>query len=304
MNKSDLLKELRARTQAGMKDCHDALRESNDDLEKAIDIIKTKGQNIVSSRINKVAAEGLVTTAYVKDEKTAIMLEVNCQTDFVARSTDFKKFAEDVLSNMVGQFILSPTSFNVNDPHIVEMRDRITTQTKENCVIRRWWVEQALDDNTMVFSYVHNGSNLGVLLSLQASNLQITNSPEFKQLGFDLAMQVAAMNPLAIDADHLDNDMVTRQRGIFETQLKEMKKPQAQLEKIISGKFNKWHTEVCLLSQESVVASKTTVEKMINNVAVKLGGEIQVINFIRCQVGEGIEVTKEDYLAEVGKLMS
>lgn len=301
MNKSDLLKELRARTQAGMKDCHDALREANDDLEKAVDIIKTKGQNIVSGRASKVASKGLVMASHVGNSKTTVMVEVNCQTDFVARSPDFKQFAEDCLS-LVSISAQDNVPFDVNGATPFEVRTNIIGKTKENCLVRRWWIEQVAPDTCKTFSYIHNGSQLGVIVSLQAPSVEAANSPEFDQLGMDLAMQVAAMNPSAVDAERLPADVVARQRTIFETQLQELKKPQAQWDKIITGKFNKWHTEVCLLSQESVMAPKTTVAQIVKNVGTKLGGEVLVVNFIRCQVGEGIEEEKSDYVAEVAKL--
>jgi len=248
-----------------------------------------------------VASKGLVMACHVDNDKTTAMVEVNCQTDFVARSPDFKQFTEDCLSLVVISS-RDNTPFNVNDPTPFEIRTDIIGKTKENCLIRRWWIEQVAPDTCKTFSYIHNGNQLGVIVSLQAPSVEAANSSEFKQLGTELAMQVAAMNPSAVDAERLPADVVARQRAIFETQLQELKKPQAQWDKIITGKFNKWYTEVCLLSQESVVVPKTSVGQLVKNVGTKLGGEITVVNFIRCQVGEGIEEEQTDYLAEVGKL--
>jgi|SRR5579885_412176 len=301
MNKSDLLKELRARTQAGMKDCHDALREANDDLEKAVDIIKTKGQNIVSGRESKVAAEGLVLAIHVDSPKVMAMIEVNCQTDFVSRSPDFKQFAEDALTMLVNS-VRQNLPFDVNDQRVVDIRTDIIAKTKENCVIRRWWVEEVVPDSAQTFMYIHNGGKLATILSLQAPSAEAALTPEFQALGNDLCMQVAAMNPLAVSVDRLPVDAIERQRGIFETQLQELNKPQAAWAKIIEGKFNKWYTEVCLLEQESVILPKTFVKQVVKNVGTKLGGEIQVINFIRAQAGEGIEVEKTNLADEVRKL--
>lgn len=301
MNKSDLLKELRARTQAGMKDCHDALREADDDLEKAVDIIKTKGQNIVSGRESKVAAEGLVVAGHFGSDKIVGMIEVNCQTDFVSRSPDFKAFADDSF-NMLLNAHKNNSTLDVNSPLAVDIRTDIISKTKENCVIRRWWVEEVVPDTCKTFFYIHNGGKLGVVLSLQAPSVEAANSSEFAALGNDLAMQVAAMNPLAVATDRLPAEVVDRQKGIFETQLKELNKPPAAWAKIIDGKFNKWYTEVCLLEQESVIVPKTFVKQVIKNIGTKLGGEIQVINFIRAQVGEGIEVEKTNLADEVSKL--
>jgi elongation factor Ts len=302
MSKSDLLKELRIRTQAGMKDCHDALREANDDLEKAVDIIKTKGKNIVSGRENKVASEGLIVAGHIGSDKTIGMIEVNCQTDFVSRSPDFRAYADDSF-NMLLNSHLQGKPLDVNSQMAVDLRTDIIAKTKENCVVRRWWVEEVSSDTCKTFLYIHNGGKLGVILSLQAPSAEAAVTPEFAALGLDLAMQVAAMNPLAVSSERLSPDLIERQKGIFETQLQELNKPPATWAKILDGKFTKWYTEVCLLNQESVVVPKTTVNQVVKNAAVKLGGEVQIINFIRAEVGEGLEKKQDNLAEEVAKLI-
>ncbi|CAB4196873.1 Tsf Translation elongation factor Ts [uncultured Caudovirales phage] len=302
MNKSDLIKELRARTQAGMKDCADALNDAGNDLEKAVDILKTKGQNLVSGRDSKVAAEGIVVTKSLGDKfDSVVMAEINCQTDFVARNPDFIKFA-NLAIDYIGDCILNNKSFDINDPILVEAKNDIVNKTKEKCAIRRWWAEQVPFDTNKTFSYVHPGSKLGVILSLSASSAEIANSNEFKSLGNDLAMQIAAMNPLAISSDRLTKDLVSRQNDIFVTQIKEMNNPKIQPQRVLDGKLNKWYTEVCLLNQESVMFPKTCIKQVIEDVAKKLGGDIQVASFIRCNVGEGIVKIKDDFTSEVSKL--
>lgn len=302
MLKSELLKQLRSRTQAGMKDCHDALRETDDDLEKAVDLLKTKGKNIVSGREGKLASEGLVVAGYIGSDKATGMIEVNCQTDFVSRSPDFKAYADNSF-NLLLTSHLQGTSLDVNSQRAVDLRTDIVGKTKENCVVRRWWVEEVASDTCKTFFYIHNGGKLGVVVSLQAPSVKVANDKQFAVLGTDLAMQVAAMNPLAVSADRLAPDLVERQKGIFETQLQELNKPPAAWAKILDGKFNKWHTEVCLLDQESVMVPKSTVRQVIKNVGDQLGGEIQVINFIRAEVGEGLEKKQDNLADEVAKLI-
>lgn len=302
MNKSELLKELRARTQAGMKDCNDALREAGDDLEKAVDIIKTKGKNIVSGRENKVASEGLIVAGYIGSDKRTGMIEVNCQTDFVARSPDFMAYAHESFQ-MLANACAQGTPLDVNSPAASALRTDIVYKTKENCVVRRWWVEEVTSDLCKTFYYIHNGGKLGAIVSLQAPSVEAANDASFTALGVDLAMQVAAMNPLAISSDRLAADVLERQKSIFETQLQELNKPPAAWTKILEGKFNKWYTEVCLLDQESVVVSKTTVRQVVKNVGTQLGGEVQVINLIRAEVGEGLEKKQDNLADEVSKLM-
>jgi elongation factor Ts len=302
MNKSELLRELRARTQAGMKDCNDALREAGDDLEKAVDIIKTKGKNIVSDRAGRVASEGLIGILNTESHTSVqIMVEVNCQTDFVAKSIDFTNFVDLTLSKL-NEAHKNGETFNVAS--VEEARNELVSTTKENVVVRRWWVEESADASTvLVFSYLHSNGRIGTLLTLKAPSFEASEDPAFVELGSNLAMQVAAMSPLAVSSDRLAADVVERQRGVFNTQLQELNKPPAAWAKILDGKFNKWYTEVCLLDQESVVVPKTTVRQVIKNVGDRLGGEVQVVNFIRAEVGEGLEKKQVNLADEVAKLI-
>jgi elongation factor Ts len=303
MSRSELLKELRALTQAGMKDCNDALNEAGDDLQKAVDIIKTKGKNIVSSRQGKVAAEGRVAIAAMRHNVGAAMAEINCQTDFVANSPSFVKLTGNVASQLFDAAFNDKPFDPTQDPDIISARDNIISSTKENIVIRRWWVEQAISPLAGVFDYVHSNNKIGVLLTLVAPSREARNDPSFIELGNDLAMQVAAMSPLGISPDMLPPEEVERQKNIFLTQIVELNKPEAAQAKILEGKLNKWYSEVCLLEQESVVVPKTLVKKVIADLEVKLGGSIQVVTMIRCQVGEGIQQESSNLADEVAKLM-
>jgi elongation factor Ts len=283
-----------------MKDCKDALEESNWDLQKAVDIVKVKGLNIADGRTGRVASEGRVGTADTQDDKLYVMAEVNCQTDFVANSKEFRSFTIQVLSSIMESHLTGQT-WSVDK--VEELRKEIVSKTKENVVIRRWWIEESQSPLVRVFSYRHSTSKIAVLVTLVAPNEAAADSAEFKTLGEELAMQIAAMNPVAVDAERIPQDEKDRQKAIFEMQLKEENKPEKMWEKIMEGKFRKWNTEVCLLEQESVVIPKTTVRQVIKNVGTKLGGEIQVVNFVRCQVGEGIEKKQDNLAEEVSKMM-
>lgn len=298
----ELIKQLRTLTNAGMADCKSALDESQDDLQKAIDIIKVRGQNISDSRSAKVAAEGRVAISHGGDLKVAAMVEVNCQTDFVANCEAFVNFAEDVAYTLADSIDIG-TAFQATD---VEFdRKETISATKENVVVRRWWVEESQNPAVRVFSYLHSNDKIGVLLTMQAPSAAASESQEFTELGNDLAMQICAMNPLGISADRISPDEVARQRLIFETQLQEDVKPKpvAMWPKIIEGKFKKYYKEVCLLEQESVIVTKSSVQQIIDNVGAKLGGTIQLINFVRAEVGEGLKIEKSNLAEEVSKLM-
>jgi elongation factor Ts len=306
MSNTDLIKELRALTSAGMSDCKKALEESGWDLAAAVDLIKVRGLNIASDRAGRVASEGVVLA--VNSNVIASMIEINCQTDFVANSSDFQNFSRktlDVLCDRTNHNL----EFSVD--LVEDARKAVVASTKENIVVRRWWVEEALDPAVRIFSYIHSNNKIGVLLTLQGPPFTLTmdnvsppwNHPDFVQLGEDLAMQIAAMNPLAVSVDRLPPEEVERQKAIFQTQLQELNKPPASWPKIMEGKMAKWQKEVCLLEQESVIVPKTTVAQVIKSVALKLGGEIQVVNFVRCQVGEGIEKKQDNLTDEVNKLI-
>lgn len=295
INKTELIKELRALTSAGMKDCKDALEESNFDLNQAVDLIKIKGLNIVSGREGKIASEGLIGINFEAPNRAA-MVEVNSQTDFVSNSQEFRTFVNYVAMILAGKL----SGFSIND--VESVRQKVVSSTKENVVVRRWQVEEAQNSSVKVFTYLHSNQKIGVLLTLKAPSEETSNFPEFKSLGEDLAMQIAAMNPLSVSSDRLDPADKERQKIIFETQLMEMKKPEVAWPKIMEGKFRKWFSEVCLLEQESVVVPKTTVLQVINNVEKTLGGQIMVVNFVRFQVGEGLSVRKDNLSEEVAKL--
>jgi len=305
MSKTDLIKELRALTSAGMQDCKNALEETNYDLQKAVDVIKVKGLNIANDRVGKVAAEGKVVSFFTEIvhpllQRIVGLLEVNCQTDFVSNSDDFNQFVKSVedayLSYLVGEANFKPSA-------VEALRQDLVAKTKENIVVRRWKSLSTKDPTVQFFNYTHSNNKIGVLLSMKASTEDVVKSPLLEALGNDLAMQVCAMVPLAVSPESLSQEEKDRQKTIFETQLQEEKKPEKMWEKIMEEKFKKWYQEVCLLEQESVVVPKTTVRQVIKNVSEQLGAELEVLEFVRFQVGEGLE-TKSDKLAEeVAKMM-
>jgi elongation factor Ts len=301
MNKTEMIKELRNLTSAGMNDCREAIEQSEGDLQKAVDFIKTKGLNIADGRSGRAASEGAV-CAVVVDDASVGLVEINCQTDFVANSHAFKKFTHIVGEQLSLDIINNGGLFQHDSEMIENFRKDLVATTKENVVVRRWWVEESYHSNARVFHYIHSNNKIGVLLTLVAPSKEAFLAPDFTELGENVAMQIAAMNPLAVSVDRLSTDDVVRQSLIFETQLTELNKPQAAWPKILEGKARKWHTEVCLLEQESVWLPKTTVGQVIANIGKMLGGEIQVVNFVRCQVGEGVAIKKDNLAEEVSKL--
>ena len=307
MSNTEMIRDLRAITQAGMKDCKEALEESNWNLQKAVDIIKAKGKNIASNA--KVAAEGRVCVNMVGNEQTLAMAEFNCVTDFTANSKEFNDFCAVAMGSLCA-YALDNTIWDPSKCDDVESaRQNLTSITKENVIIRRWWVEQVFQDNGIVFSYLHpsaNNGKIGVVLTMLAPTKELKFNSDFQELGADLAMQVAAMSPLAVSPEKLDAEVVARQKAIFEKQIVALNKPAAAQEKIMEGKMEKWYSEVCLMNQYSVKnpspTSKITIGNLVKNIGNRLGGEIQVINFVRCQVGDGLDKPVDNFADEALKM--
>lgn len=309
----ELIKELRALTQAGMKDCKDALEANEWDLNKAVDAVKVKGLQNTTSREGRVASEGVVQVMHFGEPgEHAVMVEVNCQTDFVARNPDFLNFAQEVADTLASTIssgnLDSDAPFNIDDlvidgdTNLGSIRKELIALTRENIQVRRWWAQEVAGPNRVVTSYTHSNNKLGVLVSLEAPDV---SHPAFKEFADGVAMQIAAMNPLAVSRTNISPEEVDRQRVIFETQLTEANKPQAAWSKILDGKFNKWFGDVCLLDQESVLVPKKTVGQLADELSKSLSGvagKVKVLNFVRCQVGEGVDKKEEDFASEVAKL--
>jgi elongation factor Ts len=299
------IKKLRELTNAGMSDCKNALAEANGDLDKAVDLIKVKGKLIAESRSSKVANEGLCQTCIVRkgDMTFGVLVEVNCQTDFVANSADFKSFVNNftvsaTLATSLGTWTGTPEKFiqtvidfgHNGEGHAKQLEDLMAT-TKEKVEVRRVQMYGAAP-NEVLGKYIHTNGKLGVLVKLEGEATK-----EVVELADNIAMHIAAMNPLAVASDSLNQEEVDRQNAIFEEQMKGDNKPPAIKSKILAGKLNKWYTEVCLLNQESVWEEKQTVEQVLAK-----HSNVKVLSFTRFQVGEGIEKETVDFAEEVMKL--
>jgi elongation factor Ts len=300
---ASMVKELRDRTQAGMSDCKQALVEASGDMERAVEIILKKGLVKAASRAGRVAAEGEVATWVAPDGRRGVIVEINCQTDFVARGDDFKGFVHGVLQVAakapVGANLLALT-FPGSDKTVDHVRAEIISKTGENCVVRRWDVVEAPEKGGLVHSYVHAGGKLAVLLRAQGPE---GAGAEFREFVDNAAMQVAAMKPVVVASTEITPQEVAKQREIFEAQLEEEKKPRAAWPKIIEGKLAKWYTEVTLLGQVNVWDPPAgSVDTVRQSLAKKLGGDVKLTSFFRYELGEGIERKKDDLAAEVAKM--
>ena len=302
-----MIKDLRERTQAGMSDCKSALEEAEGDLDKAVEVILKKGIVKAAARAGKVATEGEVRTLVTDGGTRGTIVEVNTQTDFVARGEDFKTFVGKVLEIASkldkGADLLAQ---KMGGETVDDARKALVAKTGENTVVRRWDMVRAKAGG-IVHSYIHMGGKLAVLVEAYAPSGK-EKDKEFLEYVDNCAMQIAAMNPLVVSKDKISAGDLAKQKEIYEAQMKEekaagtLKAPDAAWPKIIDGKVNKWFTEVTLLGQDSVTTPGFTVEKLREDLSKKLGGDVRIASFVRYALGEGIEKPKDDLAAEVAKM--
>ncbi|MGY3265097.1 translation elongation factor Ts [Lysobacter sp. HA35] len=279
---ASLVKELRERTGAGMMECKKALTENNGDIEAAADWLRKTGLAKADKKASRVAAEGKIVAA--QTAKTALLVEVNSETDFVAKDANFLTFVD-----AVGQAALAASDVDAlkaaklpSGETVEEARAAVISKVGENVQVRR--MARIDSDNTLA-AYVHGG-RIGVIVELKGGNAELARG---------IAMHVAAMNPPYISPAHVPAEFVAKEKEIALAQVKDTGKPQEILEKMISGKVNKTINEICLTGQAYVLDTNQTVEQ-----AVKAAGA-EVVNFVRLAVGEGIEKQTDDFAAEVMK---
>ncbi|MCB9604951.1 MAG: translation elongation factor Ts [Polyangiaceae bacterium] len=299
-----LVKELRDRTQAGLADCKSALGEAEGDIEKAIEIILKKGLAKSAKRAGAAAAEGEVVAKVAADGKSAVLVEVNIQTDFAARNDDFKAFVAKVVEVAEGAddgADIGTLPYPGGGGSVEEVRKALVGKLGENVVVRRW-ARLRVDGAGKVHSYVHMGGKVGVLLAAKLGDAAAESKPELEKFLDDTAMQAAAMAPMFLNKDKVDQNVVAKQKEIYDAQLVEEGKPEAARPKIIEGKVAKWLREVCLVEQASVIESDKTVDQLREDTAKALGTSLELVGFARFERGEGVEKKEDDFGAEVAAM--
>lgn len=291
-----LVKELRERTGAGMMDCKKALVETDGDIEKAIDYLREKGIMKAQKKAGRIAAEGLVRVAFGEGNKTASIVEVNSETDFVAKNEEFIEFVEDlakevlVKGNMpMEQFMAEP----FGEGTVQETLTAKVAKIGENLSIRRF--AKVEEDGVVYVGYTHGGGRIGVIVGIKTD----AAADEIAAVGKDVAMQVASMNPKFVNEDGVDPEYLENEKKILTEQvLNEGKKPE-MVERIVAGKIKKELKEVCLLDQPFVKDGDVSVQQYVANAAKEIGKDMEVVFMIRYEVGEGIEKKEDDFAAEV-----
>ena len=283
------VKDLREKTGAGMMDCKKALTETGGDLEAAIDFLRKKGLAAAQKKQSRVAAEGAVVT--LSEGNLGVVVEVNCETDFVSKGDDFQNFAKSVAEYVLAE---KPANIEALQEAKNASATELTLKCGEKIDLRRFTV---VESKGVLGNYNHGG-RIGVLVDLETS----ATGAEVEELAKDLAMHVAAADPKFLSADEIDENFKNREAEIYTAQLKEEGKPENMIDKIVQGKLGKLAKEVCLLEQVFIKNPDFTVKKLVADVAGKVGSEITVTGFTKFALGEGIE-KKEDNLAdEVAKM--
>ena len=275
MDSVEAVKALRERTGAGMMDCKAALTASAGDVEKAIDFLRKKGMAQVAKRAGREAKEGLV-MARVNGKKAALV-EANCETDFVARTGDFKNLVSLSLDEALSHGENAALAEKITQK-VAELSGKIG----EKILVRRAKVVQSADGT--FFSYIHSNQKLGVILELSASRAESKNNAVFQELGKNLAMQVAAANPLCLKRSEVPQALLEREKAIFKEEIKG--KPENIIEKIIQGKLEKFYQSNCLTEQPFIKDDKVSVGQLVNEVAKKIGDTLEIKQFVRFQLGE------------------
>lgn len=294
-----MVKELREKTGAGMMDCKKALTEAEGNMDRAIDILREKGLSQAAKKSDRIAAEGLVGMMISEDGKKAAMTEVNSETDFVAKNEEFQTFVANVTKvamekepKDLEELLASEYSAGVTVE--AELTTKIA-KIGENMNVRRF---SALSiEAGRISGYVHGAGKIAVLVKLEAAS----DSEKLDELGKDIAMQVAAMNPKYISRDDVDQDYINHEREILIQQALNEGKPQNIVEKMVEGRLQKQLKEVCLLEQTFVKDSDKAVKDVVADTAKALGVEIKVVAVERFEVGEGLEKKSENFAEEVAK---
>ena len=304
-----MVKELREMTGAGMMDCKKALAATDGDMDKAVEFLREKGLAGAEKKAGRIAAEGIVATAMTDDEKKAVVVEVNAETDFVAKNAKFQAYVAQVAAQALTTTAADMDTFMAEKwaaDESLTVKEALSSQISiigENMNIRRF--KQVVEENGVVVSYIHAGGRIGVLVDVETS---VVNDA-VKEMGKNIAMQIAALNPKYTSRDEVSADFIEHEKSILMAQIqndpKEASKPEKVIQGMIQGRINKEMKEICLLDQTYVKAEdgKQSVAQYVAQVAKENGASITVKGFVRFETGEGLEKKNEDFAAEVAKQM-
>ena len=293
------VKALREQTGCGMMDCKKALVEADGDMEKAVDFLREQGLAKQAKKASRIAAEGMAFAMTTEDHKKGVVIEVNAETDFVAKNADFQAFvntcAQTVIDNNPADVeALLACNASGSDKTVAELLQEKVLVIGENIQIRRFKLMEGA-----CVAYVHAGGVIGVLVNFKTD---LADKPEFVTYGKDVAMQIAALNTPYLKESDVPAEVLEHEKEIMKAEVVNSGKPEAIADKIVMGKIGKFYKENCLLDQAFVKENKISVQQYTNNTAKELGGSIEITEFVRFEKGEGIEKREDDFAAEVAAM--
>ena len=295
------VKKLREMTNCGMMDCKKALTETDGDMDKAVEFLREKGLATAAKKAGRIASEGMV-EAVVFDCGTGVAVEVNSETDFVAKNADFQNFVHaiaEVVAKENPADVEALKELKIDGAQTVgeALTEKIAT-IGENMNIRRFVRFEVINH-----AYIHAVGRIGVLVNFEVSDAAKANEDAFKTMAKDVAMQIAAVMPQYVRDDEVPADVVEHEKEILKAQALNEGKPEAIVEKMVVGRIKKFFKDVCLVDQPFVKDQEITVGKYVENVAKELGTDIRIVKFARLEKGEGLEKKEENFADEVAKMM-
>lgn len=301
------VKALREKTGVGMMECKKALVEADGDMDKAIDFLRERGLAAAQKKASRIAAEGVVLPYYDKAAKKGVVVEVNSETDFVAKNEKFMSFVEGVAKTILATDpadveALKEEKFDTTDRTVTETLNDLVLAIGENMKVRRFERMEGI-----VSTYIHAGGSVGVMVGFDVADETKADTAEFEAMGKNVAMQIAAMNPAYLDEASVPAEVVEHEKSILAAQMKEdpkmASKPAQVLEKIAAGKMGKYYKENCLTDQEFVRTDlfQGSVKGYVDSVAKALGTDIKINGYIRMMKGDGLEKREENFAEEIAK---
>jgi elongation factor Ts len=284
------VKKLRESTGAGIMDCKQALTETDGNIEKAIEYLRKKGIARAEKKASREAKDGLIESYINPETRLGVLVEVNCETDFVAKTADFKNFVRNVIMHIANK---KPSDLStlmqqkfLSDPTktLEQAQKELIGKLGENITIKRLALYQS--NNGLVESYIHPGSKLGVIVDVNCENDTVAQSTDFKRFVHEVAMQIAAINPIVVQRADLSPEIIEKELNIYKSQAQNQKKPEHIAKKIAQGKMEKFYQEVCLLEQSFIKDPNITIHELLKKLVEKTGAQISINRFQRFQLGE------------------
>ena len=298
------ISELRKSTGAGMLDCKKALEETGGDFEQAVDFLRTKGLAAASKKSGRAATEGMVVAALSANGNKGVLVEINSETDFVAKNDKFQAFVNDVANHVLQagpatvEELFTQAYVGDSSKTIQTLLSEAISVIGENMQIRRFSSFEVAGAGS-VGSYIHAGGKIGVLVEATCENEAAARDERFAAFVKDVAMHCAAASPLYVKRDEVDADVLEREKDIYRAKARETGKPENIIEKIIDGQVNKFYADICLLEQHFVKDSDKTIQQYAAETGKALGTTVTITRFAKFVLGEGLEKKESDFAAEV-----